>query len=797
MSSRTQLNYLLSDLRTVKPSLVARRADLQAERFQRVTHSYAVDTNILYFIGQPISQILSQDKLDPSCNYLYQDRRKQVPHVGSLFRTDDRNHHLAIGAALAQFIGFTLSGTSPLLLPDALWPEAQTLLAHFSSFDDPHILKVADQLFRELEKRTIEKIEHKLRKANLTPVDLADLLQKMVHQKIGRQGGLQRLNNLFKDGAIEKLSARPILGVNPLRSLGAHARKLAEVQDELARRTLQIFDKWYQQLGSVGKQDPHLKLDAEALTQVEMRNHLADEQGSLERTLYITLDSAVILAAENVRVDYLDSTFADAFVRHPAAFLNDIGIGVSRTAAVERKTEGEAVSILDWIDVMVSKSSLYSEVPGDERASEEQAEEMVSGIRDEWHHLSELQEDQLFIQFGIAQIEHSLHEKLSSEDIKTALDKLRDEIIDEEAKAWENCFRVAIQLGLNVREQDHQPATRSSPPICFEWWPQAGEAIEQFKIWGAHGLTSRNEFEEIRKQLEGGEDRSGYSYFLACAAFFAARGDWGAAAGVASFAREMAYRIGFIDRRGANGREATYLEAVARQHLVRHSDELARAVELIEECKNILEEEMAEATRPLEIAPERFDLELLDIEHVRCLFRWAAEEDINVVRSDMTELLGRYRGLQLQLQKQVDRLTVDRTPIVLGGLAYVLVQTEIRTIVSAFLLISVGEINLDEAVQRPVSEMLARLTVLSEISSKRRSGPTLVQTQDSSALAKVAIAAVRSLLAKAAGRQPNPRLNREAKMAFHQKNLRSHHTFPFDSRRFRAMQQALSAFPAK
>jgi hypothetical protein len=797
MSSRTQLSDLLSDLSNVKPSLVARRADLQAERFQRVTHSYAVDTNILYFIGQPISRILSQDKLDANRNYLYQDRRRQVPHVGSLFRSDDLNYHLAIGAALAQFIGFTLSGTSPLLLPDALWPEAQTLLAHFSSLDDPDTLRVADRLFRELEKRTIEKIDCKLRKANLIPVDLADLLQKMVHQKIGRQAGLQRLNNLFDHGAIEKLGARPILGVSPLRALGAHPRKLGEVQDELARRTQQIFDKWHRELETIGKQDPHLKLDADALTQVEMRNRLAEEQGSRERTLYITLDSAVIHAAEKVSVDYLNSNFADAFVRHPAAFLNDIGIGVSRTAAAERKTEGEAVSILDWIDVMVNKSSFHLETPGDEPTSEDQAARMVSEIKEEWHRLSEVQEDQLFIQFGIAQIERSLHEKLSSTDIKTALEKLRDEIIEEEAKAWENCFRVAIQLALNVRKQDYQPATRSSPPICYEWWPQAGEAIEQFKIWGAHGLASRSEFEEMGKQLEEGEDRSGYSYFLACAAFFAARGDWGAAAGLASFARELAYRINIIDRCGANGREATYLEAVARQHLVRHSDELARAAELIEECKQILEEEKARATRPLEIVPERFDLELLDIEHVRCLFRWDREEDIEVVRSDMTELLRRYRVLQLQLQKQVDRLIIDGTPMVLGSLAYVLVQTEIRTIVSAFLLISVGEINLVEAVQRPTSEMLARLTLLSDVSSRRRGGPTLVQTQDSSVLAKVAIAAVHSLLVKAAGRQPSHRLNREAKMALRNRNLRSHHTFPFDSRRFRAMHRALSEFPAK
>ena len=388
MGSITQLTHLLSDLRVVKPSLIARRADRQAERLKRVMHSYAVDTNILYFVGQPIAKILSQDKLDPSSNYFYEDRRKQVPHIGSLFRSDEQHYHLAIGATLAQFIGFTLSGTGPLLLPDALWPEAQTLLANFSSIDNFKISQTADRLFLQLERRTIAKIEEKLQKAGLKPVDLADPLKKMVYQKIGHQKGLQRINDLFDGGAIEKLSARPILGINPLAGLRAQSRKLGDFQEEIAGQQQRIFNKWYGELEKFGKQDPHLKLDAEALTQVEMRNSLASEHGSLERTLYITLDSAVILATENVPVHHMNCSFADAFVRHPMAFLDDIGLGVGRIAAVEHKIEGEAVSILDWIDVMLNKSSPRLEVSSDDPTREQQAERLVDEIKDGWRELS-------------------------------------------------------------------------------------------------------------------------------------------------------------------------------------------------------------------------------------------------------------------------------------------------------------------------------------------------------------------------------------------------------------------------
>jgi hypothetical protein len=794
MRVKAQLGALLADLRIVKPCLVARRTDLQLERFEEVVHSYAVDTNILYFIGQPIAQILAQDKLHRAPRRHFENHSNQLPHIGSLFRSDEQHYHLAIGAALAQFIGFKLSGTNPLLLPDALWPEAQTLLANFSSFDDPRAKALADELFRDLESRTIKKIDDKLRQADLIPTDLTELLQKMVHQKIGRQEGLRRISALFDGGLIEKLSARPLLGVSPLRPFSAFPQKLGDVQEGLFQRRQRIYDKWYDELGKIGKQDPHRKLDANALTQIELRNQVAHEHQSTERTLYITLDSAVVVAAERVRVDYLNCSFADAYVRHPASFLNDVGLGVGRTSAVDRKTDGESVSILDWIDVMLNKSSPQLEVQSSDKIDQERAARLADEILEGWHDLSEVQEDQLFFQLGIAQIERSLHEKLSAEDIKTALDKLRDEVIEEEALAWENCFRVAIQLALNVQLQDLQQPTRSSPPICYEGWPDAGEAIEQFKMWGAYGLRSEKEFEDVRKQLEEGEDKSGYSYFLASAAFFAARGDWAPAAGLASFARELAYRLSSTDRNGANGREATYLEAVARQHLVRHSGELARVVELVEECKQIFEEEEAQANASLQIVPERFDLELLDIQHVRCLFRWDAEDDSVLLRSDMRALLDSYGALQHRLQRQVDPLLTNRAPMVLGGLAYTLVQTEIRTIISAFLLVAVNQINLadDVRARASVSDMLSRLSLLSAPSSKRRGDWKLVQTQDSSILAQVAKASVRALLARAEGRHPDRTLIREARNALRRNGLNSHYTFPFDERRFEAILATLS-----
>lgn len=794
VSPGIELANMMADLSVLKPQLAARRGDLQAERFGTATHSYAVDTNILYFIGQPVTKILSQEKLDRAQGFQYRDRRRQVPHIGSVFRTDERHYHLAIGASLAQFIGFSLAGTSPLLLPDALWPEAATMLANFSSLDDAETLRLADDLFRELEARTISKLEDRLRAVDLEPSHLAEPLRAKVRQKIGRHKGLDRLEMLFEGGAIEQLSARPMAGVNYLAALTGQGQRFEDVRDELRQREQAVYDKWDRALTEVGKSEPHKHLDAQALTQIELRNLAAQQGGSSERTLYVTVDALVILAAETIEVEHLGCSFAEAFVRHPAAFLNDIGLGVGRTSAIsEVKSDSEAVSILDWIDVMLSHSAAPPPLGASKKAAEDWARNAVSEIRTGWRELSDLQEDQLFFQFGIEQIEQSLHEQLEGADIAMVIARLRDEVIEEEARAWEHCFRVAIHLALHVQPQDYQRPTRSSPPICFEGWPLAGEAIEQFKIWGARGLSSRADYEAESKQLEGGEDRSGYAYYLASSAFFAARGDWAPAAGLASFARERAFLAGVDDRRGANGREACYLEAVARRHLVRNSAELARARELIEECETIFAAEKERARVSLDIVPERFALELLDIDQTELLFRWDAEQDFEDVRSAMTMLLGRYRDIQVQLQRQVDLRLLDKTPMLLGSEAYVLVQTEVRTIISALLLVSVGEIPLDDSVRPHLRRFLDRLPRLHKAASSKRRGPlALAETQDGSVLAEVAVTVVSTLLARAAGQRPDRHAIREARRALDQKVLKSHRTFPFDARRFDRMRDMLA-----
>jgi len=799
VSPEVQLERLLLDAKVVQPHLTARREDVHAERLQKIAHYYAIDTNILYFIGQPIAQVLSQGKLKPELDYLYGRDREPVPQIGSIFRNDEPRYHLTIGASLAQFIGFALSGTSPLYLPDALWPEAQHLLDRFEDLDEPDTIAIAHSLFQQLEKRTISKVADQLRAAGVNPDKLSKPLRDMVKHKIGRHQGIKQLASLIEGGGVEALGARPLLG--DILGIGLQARKLSAVRAEHLDLEQPLIAKWDNALYEAGKKaSQHRVLDARALAQIELRNRTAYERGSLERTLYITADAHVILAAETIDVDYRGCKFAEAFVRHPAAFLNDIGLGVGRPSTISSSNSlSEAASIVDFVDLLLNKS--FERTEADAGVDQNWAQKAVDEIRESWNKLSLIQEDQLFMQLGIDEIEKTLQAKLANSAANDLIVALQDEVVEREAAAWRQCFDVSIQLALlGLRRHIERQPTRSAPLICFEAWPKGGEAIEHFKIWGARGISSRDHYEAALKQLHTDEDNSGYTYYLAAAAFFAARGDWKPAAGVAAFAREMAFRR--KSDRGANGREAAYVEAVARRHLVSRRVDLERPRELLAECERIFNDERANPKLPLDIVPERFALERLDIEQINCLFLWSeiqnadsvtAAETAEALAAAMAALLHDYAELQGKLQKQVDHHFARRTPMLLGSEPYVLVQTEVRTIISAVLLNTIEGFKFSRDTSLIIDRLLDRLPQLRIPAESTIFGSVAhAETQDGSFLAEIGVAVAEVQIGEILGRRQHRRTIDDALRALKKNHLKNHITFPFfDEKRFDRMREIL------
>jgi hypothetical protein len=779
-SSRSNaLQRMLDDLTVARAPLAARRADRHAERLAlKRTFYYAIDTNIIYFLGQPITKVISQTKISKEHNYDYGDMRKQVPHIGSIFRTDPLDFHLTIGAALAQYISAVLPGQSPLFLPTSLWPEVDNMLAHFASMDDPATLALADQLFDQLMARTAAGLLEQLGSAVADRERIADALRMLVRQKVGRQSGLERLNGMLKRGKIDSLAARPV------RAVLGQSRSLADWQQEQRALEGSLVRQWEEALSAAGKtSSPHRNLDARALTQIQLRNQFAVEQNANERVIYITADAHVLLAAKEVEVNK-NLSFAEAYIRHPIAFLNDIGLGFGRASDVRKSgPDGEPASIVDWMDVLLSQSSdLHNRHDRD----------AAGDIRKGWIELSAIQEGQLFFQLGLEEIERLVHAEFKSGDAAQILRNLQAEAMKREAAAWRRCFDVAIELALRRTPNDHQQPTRSSPPICFEGWQETAAAIEQFKLWGSDGVPTRERYLVVREKLEENfDDRTGYAFYLASAAFFAARNDWEPAAALAAFSRSVATNyVG--EQKGANGREANFIEGVARRHLSKSVADLARPAELLGECLRIYKEEQERWPGPMQIVSERFDLEKLDIAQTELLFHWDGGVFGSGFEDSISALLSGYFRLQKSLAPQVDHwIKTSPKDRILGSEGYALIQCEVRTIISSLMLLMIDVLPKAAIPLQEIDDYLDRLALLREETVRLTRIVPLPPSPDSSFLAEIAMIIAEVLADEAKGRKPNRPAMRQARDLLNKPVLKSRILYPFDVRRFDAMRAIL------
>ena len=778
----TKLEWQMRDLEALRAQLLARAKDLAAERYEEKRYLYAIDTNVVYFLAQPVAQTLGQNKLDPAEHYLY-GSREQLPHIGSVFRADPMHFHLVIGLALARFIIESLPATSPLYFPDALYVETDALLAHLAASDGPGLLELAAKNAKLLAERALGPLRARDDVDSSVYDALEAELRKLVRQRIGREEGLLRLEMLF-NGPIQPLLSRGVPG-RVLRS-GSFADLRQQVQGEVNA----FATTWDDELKAVGKlSEPHRKVDADALAQIQYRNEMSYDHGNVERILYITSDAQVTAAARNVMMSD-GRNFADACIRHPSAYLNDIGLGIGRSKLVsETRTNTEPASLLDWVEVLLARRDVQTE---DQAAA-------ADHIRTSWAALSNIQEGQLFFDLGLPEIEDVLGQHLARGSVEDALTSLRSESVSREADAWQKCFDVAAELALRSPIREVPIATRSAPVICFEAWSGAGRAVEQFKVWGYKGLSSRAEYQRCRALLWS-IDPTGYAYYLAFAAFFSARGDWGPAASLAAFAREMAFRDVAIDRGGANGREGAFFEAACRRHTATARTDLARVKDLLDECERIYAVERERFASGMEVVPERFDLERIDLEQTELLFNWDAAGGFDeVIKARVHSSLSRYESLQQRLAPQVDAWlrTSDAKQAQLGSFGHIRTQTEIRTLVSALLLAALGDIEQDRDRAAQIERLLGRLTILRQATRAvpgRSAGEedALPLAQDGSLIAEVGASVAQVMLDEHLRREPDRQPIRRALELLSANQLRPRFLYPFDGKRFARLREVLN-----
>ena len=820
----------IEDVALLRPHLVARRSDLDAERFLGRRHIYAVDTNVIYFCAQPLVYVREDFRGSAAeSGDQTSDRTEQLAsfvRYGSIFRSDPIETHAFFCVLLARYVGFHVSKLSPLYVPQSLEPEVAGMADHFAAVDPEKPSSFHQQLTENLEMHLAASMQEQFPGLNIEDEDnFKPMLKRLIRNGIGKTAGKKRLGSLFSKSRIA-----PLGWINQ----GVTRRgfqNLGDVAQERKRGLASLSERqtaWLQLLVEAGKpENAQRERDARALAEVELWNEAAsqrDKPGKSERMLYLTADTHVHRAALAYTPPWETDDFATSYVRHPTAFLEDFGVGSWKEERVHEAPSSHAASLLEWTDVLMSDYANLREADfvGHERLAPETRRQIrdfhnkhpgESGkVQKSWRNVTDIQERHLLGELGFL----GLIEKISNENpelrlagsdgrIKDFHDAFLAKVMADEADAWESCFEVAAEMLLK-RDRTRRVPTRSSPAICFESWQGAGLAVEQFKYWGLN--TERFDaqaYRDHRKKLKE-IDTTNYAYYLAFAALFAGRSNWDAASALAAFAREVSNQTSEEERRGANGREAAFLEAVCRRFMAVRASDLDRVEFLLDEVDSIFKQELISQvhfTSPEDggrIVPERFKLERLDVEQTRLLFDWdfktkgSANSDR---RDDLLPLFEAYNELHKALASWLDTW-LKRHPTeegTLGTIGHVMMQTEIRTIISTFSLFSLDIEGLPDQVVDVVRKMLDRLEELQSLSERERGKLRLAP--DKSYFANVVTSATRALLGEAR-RGPIERdaEMKRAKELLSDRFINLNSVYPFDPDRFTRLRDIINRVDA-
>ncbi|WP_375413604.1 hypothetical protein [uncultured Bradyrhizobium sp.] len=829
----------IEDIALLRPHLVARRADLDAERLLNREHIYAVDTNVVYFCAQPLAYIRQDFRASPAegkgqrarGRSQHSDRAEHVGNFvryGSIFRSDPIATHAFICELLARYIGFSVSKLSPLYVPQSLEPELAGVVEHFASFvsDDlsDFYKKLTEQLEGHLVKLMMEQFPQLDTVSEKKP-DFGETLRRLIRNQIGKPSGNKRLDSLFSRSRIAPLAWIDQQSV-PNRILQRSSfqkggfRKLGDITDERDKELRDRRDEWADLLQKAGKEAGSLlDRDAAALAEVELWNETAIQADSSERLLYLTADSHVHGAAQSHRPPYISDSFAVNYVRHPSSFLEDFGVGSWKEGPASPVISNHAASLLGWIDVLMSDYADLREVGRDHVLDSRTRAEIRTfqhdnpgesrKVQESWRAVTDIQEKHLLDELGfLKEIEDFSKQNpdfhLAGPNEGAVADFHRaflKKVMADEAKAWESCFRVAAEMLLK-RKSTRSIAARSSPPVCFEGWEGAGAAVEQFKFWGVNAQNiDEQTYNAHREKLQNidsvnGATGTNYAYYLAFAALFAGRSNWEAASALAAFAREVSNQIPASERRGANGREAAFLEAACRRLMAVRASDLDLVTFLLNEADSIFRsEEFAVAGEGDRIVPERFELERLDVDQTRLLFGWdfTSKERVALPPDGLISLYEQYRRLHERLERRLEKWLADRKPneITLGSIGHVMMQTEIRLIISTFSLFSLDIAEIPTQVVTTVESLLQRLGQLQRLSEKSRSEEVQL-IPDKSYFAQVVTAVTRHMLHARDRRVPNDeRERRNVKKSLSEQGIEANSVYPFDPDRFARLREIL------
>jgi hypothetical protein len=652
-----------------------RSDDLEAEGQGR-RHIYAIDSNVVRFIGSPANYAHSQRGTDGG---------RYLVGFGHVFEDDDKDLSTSIARGLAAFLANgTLSTHAPILLIPPMHLEVEgmihALIEHEGDTENPEF------------RATLLDLVEKLSAEGLTAEDaemLTPQLQALIFENIGPASEARRMARLLVLGTLQPLATAklPSAIVDIVRPSG-FASQLARFSYSEKRDG---DDGWISRLSrrSGGWREDLLVNDAEVLARLETWNEaLADlERATVGkenwRVLYITSDHRLSAASDDYHSNWFDHSFDRAFLRHPRCFLAEDGV-----LDVHSTDSGlTARGLTEWFRMLI-------EPTGEHRSGLE-----LRTLREEWFERRNIPAPLRGMLARFGSVDGDPAPKIKEEwsdftrqtvalnppvafdlptmsrqerDGASVLQKvklaLHDEIEARRLESLSQYMEAVVQLSFEAEYR--APSTmraRNVVPIYFERWPHAEDLIREVGNWGSEKFD-KAEYDAGLARLSK-EDPTGYAFYLAHAALFAGRGRWRNASIMAQRAREISERLNYDERGGANGREASYLEAFCIRHGAKTEPQLEGCAALINNAVAAFNRERENHRKlhidapGLDVASERFEAERLALDLTKFLFgRYAA--GTLVTESDLSkfeEIAEKYWDLKKRLDGRIDSLPTVTT----------------------------------------------------------------------------------------------------------------------------------------
>ncbi|WP_373475679.1 hypothetical protein [Sphingorhabdus sp.] len=653
-----------------------RSDDLEAEAKGR-RHIYAIDSNVVAFVGSPAQYAHSQrGSIDG----------RYLVGFGHVFEEDSRELSTSIARGLAGFLASGALGKhAPILLVPPMHLEVEGMI-HALNGKDPvkrdgeFIARLADLVARlsdgELSAQEVE---------NLTPE-----LQALIFEDMGPAAEARRIARFLTTGALQPLetSRFPSAISDIIKPLGFAA--------QLARFTYSEKrdgeNGWAQRLEqqSVIWRDDLLANDAEVLSRIEVWNEaLADLEIVTSgrenwRVIYITSDHRILDAASGYKCDWFEHSFGRSFIRHPRAYLAEDGV-LDVNSTDSRIT---ARGLAEWFRLLI-------EPGGDDHTQIELATlrdewfvgrtvplalesmlkrfEAVTGdpapkIEEEWSDFTR-QTVTLNppVKFDLPTL--TAEERRGASALEIVRSRLQEKLEERRLESLSQYMEAVVQLSFEAEYRLPQAnRARNVVPIFFEKWEQAEEFIREVRNWGTDKFDKKEYDEGLVRLAE--DDPSGYAFYLGHAALFAGRGRWRNASIMARRAREISERLSDEESKGANGREACYLEAFCVRHSAKKLSHLAECSALIGKAEGIFARERKKSgefdidTPPLDVAAERFEAEGLALRLTHFFFHRYAIACLKEPSEEQeaSDIADKYWNMKLRLAERIESSGKNSSP---------------------------------------------------------------------------------------------------------------------------------------